>query len=248
MDVLVIDDHEIERAGRELVLARRGHRVAAVGWADARSVTSEAPVVLAVIRRDPTSFDRWERIRSAGPLHRFGAPDARHLVLLADALPLGPMAQLRLRRSGADAIIDGRTVTTGDHLHALVQTECIDTPPPLRLDDGRIRIGPRCDPEAVVAHVLAKGAVDGAFLQAFEPGTTQHQSGVTRRRAHTLRRKVAELGDLSAVPPASGGPVRDLSLPRWSDIVDFVNRCRGWDEADLALPASPMIPVLARPA
>lgn len=232
MDVLIVDDNEIERAGREVVLVRRGHRVVAVDWRQARTERFDASVVLAVVRRDPTAFDRWGRLRRSGPLQRLGAEDARRIVLTPDPAALDPIAELRLRRSGAAAVVASGAMTSGDRLDELVHETRFDLLP-LRLDGGRIEIGPKCDPEAVVAHVLAKAEVDDAYFRAFEPGTTQHGSGLTRRRAHTLRRKISALGDLSALPTSAGGPVRDLSLPRWSDMVDFVNRCRGWHVTDL---------------
>lgn len=244
MDVLVVDDSEIERAGRELVLSRRGHRVVAVDWTQAHSVSWGRGVVLAVVRRDPEAFDRFERLRLAGPLHRLGAGTVRRIVLTADPTPLSPVAQLRLRRSGAVAVLPSSLVPTGDLLDELVRTERFDQLT-WRPVIGRVAVGANCDPRAVVEHVLEKAVSDDAYLRAFEPGTAQNQSGLSRRRAHTLRRKVAELGDLEAMPASSGGPVRDLSLPRWNDVINFVNECRGWQSSDAPHGGRNVEPILA---
>lgn len=230
VDVLIVDDNEIERAGRELVLRRHGHRVRAIDWAAAGTVATEAEVVLAVVRRDPTTFDRWQRLRSAGGFRHLGRPDARVMALTADPV-LSPIARLRLARDGADGIFSTADMSTGVLLDAVVRVTrpTVSVPRPVI---GQVAIGGDCDPVAVVEHVLAKAATDPAYLRAFEPGTAQNACGLSRRRAHTLRVKVAALGDLTALAPATGGPVRDLSLPRWSDMVSFVNQCRIWSPDD----------------
>ncbi len=85
-----------------------------------------------------------------------------------------------------------------------------------------------------MAQVQELISVDVSYLEAFEPGNRQNQSGLSRRRAHTLRVKVAEWGDLSSRAYRSrGGPTRDLSLPLWFEMVAFVNLCRGRDDLDL---------------
>lgn len=231
VDVLVVDDDEIERAGRELVLDRRGHRVVGVGWGDLPAIDHDAEVVLAVVRRDPSSFDRWDRVRAAGRLDELGRAGSRTIALTADPVPVSPIARLRLRRAGAAGVLTTASVSTGDLLDDLVRAEQLAVNPPGG-SSGRVVIGPRCDPGSVVEHVLGKAAQDPAFADAFEPGLPRNQTGISRRRSHTLRVKVAELGDLRAVPPSSGGPVRDLSIPRWTDIVSFVNQCRVWDATD----------------
>lgn len=242
VDVLVVDDNEIERAGRELVLGRRGHRVVAVDWTKARRLESEADVVLAVVRRDTTTFDRWEALRAAGPLTRFGHGSAKRVALTVDTIAPSPMSHLRLRKAGADAVLASSQVDTGDLLDGLVRAVPVEPMRAWRLVVERVEVGTACDPRAVVSYVLEKAAADPVYLRAFEPGTPQNRSGVSRRRAHTLRRKVANLGDLRALTPMSGGPARDQSLPRWTDVVAFVNQCRGWHPTDEE-PSSTELPV-----
>lgn len=233
VDVLVVDDNEIERAGRELVLRRHGHRVEAIDWSAARMPPRRAEVVVAVVRRDLTSFDRWHRLRRAGGLHMLGRPGARVMALTSDPAPVSPIARWRLVRAGADGIFTTADLSTGVLLDAVVRVARPQASAP-RAVIGRVAIGPNCHPRAVVEHILEKAATDPAYLRAFEPGTAQNACGLSRRRAHTLRVKVAALGDLTALTPATGGPPRDLSLPRWSDMVDFVNLCRLWEPYDAA--------------
>lgn len=237
VDVLILDDDEIERSGRELVLRRHGHRVTAVDWGHATRTDHDAEVVLAVVRRDPTSFDRWDRVRLAGRLDQLGREGSRTLALTPEPLPVPPIARLRLLRAGVVGVLSTREVASGDLLDDLVRAEQLAVPPPTKLH-GRVVVGPRCDPRAVVEHVLSKAAEDPAYLRAFEPGTNQNASGISRRRAITLRERIAEFGDLRAMPPSTGGPERDLSRPRWHDIVSFVNHCRVWDATDVSHPAA----------
>lgn len=233
VDVLVVDDNEIERAGRAAVLRERGHRVRAVDWAGVEAGEQEVDVVLVLVRRDVSAFDRWDRLRTIGRLDGLGGPSARVVALTEDATPVTPLARLRLLRAGAAEVHVAGQLATGALLDALVRVR-VDCN---RLDTGsigRIEFGPRCDPSAVVDHVLTKAEEDEAYLRAFRPEVAQNQSGLTRRRAHTLRVRVANLGDLRSPAPCGGGPVRDLSLPRWNDMVRFVNLCRLWDPADPA--------------
>lgn len=235
VDVLVVDDNEIERCGRELLLTRRGHRVEATDWAEVDSTSGTAAVVLAVVRRDPTAFDRWHRLRRTDRLDQIGRAGARVVALTADPTPVAPLAMLRLRQAGASSVLVSSQVSSGDLLDALVRVELLDNSSQ-RSRLGRLIIGSRCNPGAVVEHVLTKAEGDDAYLRAFDPGVTQNGSGLSRRRAHTLRVKVSALGDIRPAMPCAGGPVRDLSLPRWSDMVDFVNACRLWDAADAGGP------------
>lgn len=238
VEVLLVDDNEIERVGREHVLRRRGHVVDAVDWASLRAKRSDADVVLAVVRRDTSKFDRWESLRLAGPMSRMGKSSAKRVALTVDTVPISPLSHLRLRRSGADAVLPASSVATGELLDDLVRNVPAEPPRPWRIAVERVEVGPNCDPRSVVAHVVEKAALDPSFLRAFEPGMLQNRCGLTRRRAHTLRVNVAKLGDLRALVPASGGPVRDQSLPRWSDMVAFVNQCRGWHQTDGEAPDS----------
>ena len=165
--------------------------------------------MLALVRRDVSAFDRWERLRSVGRLDGLGGPSARVVALTEDATPVTPLGRLRLLRAGATEVHVAGQLATGALLDALVR---------LRADRselgagrvGRIEFGPRCDPSAVVDHVLAKAEEDEAYVRAFHPEVAQNRSGLSRRRAHTLRVKVANLGDLRSPAPCGGGPVRDL--------------------------------------
>lgn len=241
MDVLVLDDNEIERAGRELVLQRLGHRADARDWRTASAAGGSLPapvdVVLAVLRRDLTDFDRWACLRRIDSLSQLVGPGGRVIALAADLRPASALARLRLAHHGVDELRSAADFPSGQLLDELVRspgTGGLST----NVTVGRLSVGRRCDPDAVIAHVLAMAERNPAYVRAFEPGVPQNGCGLSRRQAHTLRVKVAILGDLHATAAWSGGPVRDLSLPRWSDMVDFVNRCRVYDPFDDHLVAS----------
>lgn len=237
VDVVVVDDHEVERLGRELLLRRLGVDVAAGDWAQATGLlgTTRPALAVLVVRRDVSSWDRFRALHAAGDLRRTLGGSGHRLVAVADAAVLGsPLVRLRLAAAGIDEALLGSELATGDALAQLVSGALAgrSVEPSAAELDG-LRVGRRSAPGVVVERVLQLAERDPAYLRAFQAGHQQNDCGLTRRRAHTLRVKVAELGDLRTDPGRwSGGPVRDQSLPRWSEVVAFVNRCRGWHPDD----------------
>ncbi len=235
--VYVVDDDEIGRLGRELVLRRLGQEVVATTWADlaTRLDRGTAPdLVLAVVRRDRSQWDRYVVLRSAGDLRAAVGPDTRLVAAGGEAELDNPLLGLRLVASGFEELLHRDDLASAGQLAALVSGAVRGFDPrPGPADLAVSNVGPRSDPARVVERLAELAEDDPAYLRAFQPGYRQNQCGLTRRRAHTLRVKVALMGDLQPDPARSlGGPVRDQSLPRWTEMVAFVNACRGWEPGD----------------
>lgn len=237
--VVLIDDHEVGRAGRQALLEASGHRVRPATWSAIESLEldrhDDVELTLAVVRADHAAWDRYVALglrRSASGF--VGLPPGRVLAALSPGALANPLLGVRLARRGIDEAIPLLQIDNADALDALARGAVHGLPvAPSAAVLERLGVGRRTDPDAVLERVLALAETDPAYLRAFEPGLRQNESGLSRRRAHTLRVKLAELGDL--LPRADrgiGGPVRDWSLPPWSEVVAFVNRSRG--ASDLA--------------
>lgn len=235
--VLLVDDHEVESAGRTALLTRLGHDVEARSWSDL--VDQRAPLaadlVLLVVRRDKRAWDRYRAVAAIGDLRDRVAPDTRIVAVMADAGSRRPAIALRLCAAGATERVVTEELASAASLAALVA----DPAPACRPDDvelRELRLDRTSNPAAVVALIERLAAAEPAFHRAFHHGLAQNQSGLSRRRSHTLRVKVCRLGALAANPARSaGGPARDTSLARWHEVVAFVNRCRGWELDDEVL-------------
>lgn len=232
--VVLIDDHEVGRAGRQALLEACGHRVRPATWSAVESLElgrhDDVDLTLAVVRADPAAWDRYAAIglrRSASGF--VGLPPGRVLAALSPSALANPLLGVRLARRGIDEALPLLQIDNADALDALAHGAVHGLPvTPSAAALARLGVGRRTDPDGVLERVLALAETDPAYLRAFEPGLRQNESGLSRRRAHTLRVKLAELGDL--LPRADrgiGGPVRDWSLPSWSEVVAFVNHSRG---------------------
>ena len=168
--------------------------------------------------------------RARGLRTRIG-PDVRIAAVLDTAAYVNPLLRVRLAHAGVAEVLHRSQVADANGIGAVADgrvTGRSTEPDPSSL--MLLGVGRRTDPCRVIERVLELGTTDPAYLRAFTPGTQQNESGLSRRRAHTLRVKVAELGHVLPDPAgASGGPQRDRSLPRWSEIVEFVNLWRGWE-------------------
>lgn len=236
-NVVLVDDDEIERLGRELALERAGHAAQGVGWPDlAVHLDREAvpSAIVLVVRRDRSCWDRFAALRGAEKLHNTVGDGVRIVAVVGAREARNPLLGLRLGELGVGEVIERDALRSVDDLGRLVAGELAGVDPmPPRLELATLRVGRRSDPGRVLECVAAMAAENASYLRAFDPGVTQNQCGLSRRQARTLRVKVSELGDLLPNPSySSGGADRDLSLPRWGDMVDFVNRCRGWDPDD----------------
>lgn len=232
--VTVVDDLEVERVGRETMVVRAGHEVRAMTWDEVVGCDVDGDLVIVVVRADRTTWDRYGVLRTVGDIRRRVAAGARVVGVVDRRAHANPMIGLRLAAAGIAEILRHDQLETSTHLDDLVAGRLVGLDTWTRTHSlAALGAGRRCDPSRVVERILELGGGDGAYLRAFAPGYRQKESGLSRRRAHTLRVKVAEAGDL--LPPvgrATGGPVRDDSLPRWSDVVAFVNLCRGWHPTD----------------
>lgn len=242
ISILLVDDDEVELAGREIILRRLGLEVRATAWgplaADRADLTG-VTVAVVVVRRDTDRWDRYQVLRSMGDLRSVLGPQVRIVGLLEAGEALDPVIGLRLVAAGVGEVLALDRVRSGRDLLGVVSgARRGPSPAPSPSERFAARIGSRCHPDRVVDRVLEMAEDDPSFLRAFDPGVQQNECGLSRRRAHTLRVRVAELGDLHPAPGRSmGGPVRDRSLPRWAEVVDFVNRCRGhWPEDDATGP------------
>lgn len=232
--VVLIDDHEVGRVGRQALLEGCGHRVRPATWPAVEALQldrhDDVDVTLAVVRADPRSWDRYAALghhRSGGGF--VGLPPGRVLAALSPGDLANPLLGVRLARRGIDEAVARAQIDHAEALDELVRGTVHGLPVgPSPSALAHLGVGRRTDPDLVLERVASLAETDPAYLRAFEPGVRQNESGLTRRRAHTLRVKVAELGDL--LPSAErgiGGPVRDWSLPSWSAVVAYVNRSRG---------------------
>ena len=259
--IVVVDDDEVSAIGARVVLNRLGFDAAEVSWKDLRQQVAsvgEIDVLIAVVRRDPTSWDRYRSLHAAGDLRAHVAATTRVVAVTGAAEATNPLLGLRLHRAGVDDVLTQRHIQSVERLAAVASGHMVGLAPcpaPEALTPGFV--GRRSDPTQVIDLINRMALRDPAYLRAFTPGLAQSSSGLTRRRAHTLRVKIAKLGDLSPDPSRrTGGPVRDESVPRWSQVVPFVNQIRGWrpeddvielaDERGTRGPSMPTRPVFSR--
>lgn len=237
MRVLVIEDGDVGRLGRTAALESAGHEVQACRWLELEGFGGLGPfdVVVAVLAPDRSAWDRYAMLP---PLAKVvdGLTDTRVVGLLDGGAMANPVLRLRLVRAGVEAVVRGADVRSVDDMHRLVTDPAVTVPcRPSEIDLLAAGVTSGCDPDAVVGWVLERldGPLSDAYRNAFEPGFTQNACGLTRRQAHTLRVRLSKLGRIRPNPGYSGGgPERDRSLPRWSEVVAVVNLCRGlrWDE------------------
>lgn len=233
--VVVVDDDEVERLGRSLVLESAGHSCAPFSWREvaegAIDDRNDVDLVLASVRPDGTSWDHYASIERIRPIHgRLGSRSRIAAVVGSDVMSK-PLLGIRLHEVGVTEVVHRSQVDGRMGLDSVAKGLVAGRDPrptPQELD--RLRVGPRSDPGAVVRRIVELGESDESYFRAFAPGYQQNECGLSRRRAHTLRVQISSLGDLRADPSRSmGGPERDRSLPHWSEMVAFTNLCRGWD-------------------
>lgn len=249
--VWVIDDDDIGRHGRAAIFERLGHDVVATGFAglewgvvgwppeaepepsgETRASVGGDPVdlVFAAIRPDLTGWDRFATIPLLGRVRPALAAGGRVAALLLGPAIGNPLLRLRLHRAGVDELLSRPHVSTEAALRSLVTGELQGmAPKPSNRELALAGVGPDADPEALITWVLEKAEGNPAYLRAFDPLRHQNQSGLSRRQAINLRTQLARRGRVVADPSRmAGGPVRDQSLPRWSEVVTVTNLCRGY--------------------
>ena len=235
--LLIVDDVEIERIGRTVAIERSGHRAVGISWGELTGHPLRLlhpTLVILVLRREVGSWDRYYVLREAQDLRSAVGQAARMVAVVGRRSGLNPLLGLRLAGSGVTEVLDHRDLASVRDLEDLIAGHLRGSDPvPSNSDLASMRVGRRSDPTRVIDRILSMAASDPSYLRAFDPGLLQNECGLSRRRAHTLRVKVSELGDLlPSTSYSNGGPLRDLSLPRWTDMVAFVNLCRGWDPDD----------------
>lgn len=232
--VVVVDDAEVPAIGAQVVLERLGVDAVETPWAgldDRLPKTSEVDLVLAVVRRDVRHWDRYNSLRRMGGLRGLVGPRTR-VVAAASAVDLAnPLFGLRLEAAGVTEVVAREQLESVDRLLSLVTGSLVGRSPRPSTEALSIGlVGPRSNPSLVIESLMEMARSDPAYLKAFAPGLALNRSGLSRRRAHTVRVKVSQMADLSADPVRSfsGGPVRDRSVPFWSEVVRYVNQARGW--------------------
>jgi hypothetical protein len=245
--VVLIDDHDVGRAGRQALLEARGHRVHPVTWSELASLAldqhDDVDLALAVVRADHGSWDRYAALgRGRLSTAQGGLAPGRLLAAVAPSEMANPLLGVRLARRGFREAVPRQHVDRADALDGLARAAVHGLPvAPSAAVLARLGVGRSTDPDGVLDRVMALAGTDPAYLRAFEPGLRQNESGLTRRRAHTLRVKVAELGDLlPRTERAVGATARDWSLASWRDVVAYVNLSRGVGDRPHALGSDPL--------
>ena len=241
--VLVIDDCEIERLGRATALERLGHAVTVSSWSEfeaAPAIPTSCEFVLAVVRPDLTAWDRYRSIQSLGLVRSMVGRRCRVVAGLAASGLANPLVRLRLHRSGVTEVVAYASLPDGRSLANLLD-RCLPTQAsaPSPMDLALVGVGANSDPSSVVEWVLSAAEETPSVLQAFEPNVQQNQTGLSRRQALRLRARLTDLGAVQATRGQGGGPARDCSLPRWSEVIAIVNLCRGWESTSTPFVAPP---------
>lgn len=232
--VVVFDEHEVTGIGRAVALRRRGHR-AAVGDLRSRAGRS-ADLVLGVVHRAADRWDRFESIERLAPVAAT-VESPRRVAVVDGGGPVDPLVARRLALAGFTELVPREAVLSIDGLDALASGRLAGA---VLADPCPWGLPSACDPGAVVRYVLDRGRAEPGLLAAFDDPRPLKETGVSRRRSSTIRRRITELGALHpSLSAYTGGAERDRSVARWSVVVDFVNRCRGWHPDDVVSAALP---------
>lgn len=235
-NVVIVDDAEIGCLGWLKAVEEPGHHARAMNWDAAGQGSPEfggIDLMILVLRRDPQSWDRYRALGHGRCLRGGVGPACRMVAVLDPREMANPMIGLRLASLGVDEVIPAHQLRTRSAAADLIDGQLGGSDPrPSSVQLAARRVGRRSDPNQVISHLLNLPS-EPDYLRAFDPYLRQNQCGLSRRQALTLRRKVCEIGDLAPDPSnGAGGPVRNRSMPRWSEVVAFVNECRGWDPDD----------------
>ena len=240
VDVILIDSGEVPRLGRAAVLAGLGLEVDAISWDWVPSVVAERlegatdspSLVIAALRPDCTTWDRYGALGSLAELVATMPATTRVVALAWGEALLNPLLGLRMVRAGIHRLVPGGEATDSAGLTRVVEDPKVGREPgPSRRDLTLAGVTASTDPDGVVAWVteMMAGAADPTYYErAFEAAYNQKTCGLARRAAHNLRVQVTRRAAMAApIGQGGGGPVRDFSLPRWNDVVEVANLCRG---------------------
>lgn len=230
--VLVAELNEIERFGRVAALRSLGWRAEGVASDDldgSYCQLGDFDVVLFGVASDRDSWDSYKAIEAVERLRR--TPTEPRVLGVVAALD-NPLLGVRLARAGVHVLWHRDDLQTVARLGGAVSGELVGyEPQPISCVLGRIGVGPRTNPAAVLDYVRSEG-IDAAFAV----GLTQSDTGLSRRRIMRIRRDITDLADLrTAAARGCGGPVRNMSQPTWSEVVAYVNLARGNTNATSAM-------------
>ena len=239
--VLIVDDREISRLGRAAVFTGMGLEPVVSSWDHIEAAIDQGRIevdrvglVIASLRPNVESWDRFGAVGTLAKLVAAAPASARIVALLRGPAIDNPMLGLRLARAGVHRVVASGEASSTEQIRRLVEDPSVGwAPAPSHSDLALLSVAPATDPEAVVAWVMDRLLADPdaeAYRNAFRPGVAQNACGLSRRKAHSMRVRLTALGRL-AVSPArfGGGPIKDCTLPRWTEVIAIANLCRGYD-------------------
>lgn len=231
--LVVVERSEVSRLGRAAV----ARRALGAGWevttadpdSDLRGV--KADLVVAVVAPDGRGFDRYDVVDRIGQLVHGTRADAQGAVpvgatVVAATVHPNPLLDIRLVAAGVHRVVsvDAVSRSDGGHFAAVVEA-AVGSARGGGGDEERqdpVRWA-GTDPGAVLAYVAAHG-----IQEAFAPGSSQVESGLSRRGIMRVRRDLAELGGIRpSLHRYTGGADRRIDLPTWREVVTYVNCARG---------------------
>lgn len=176
--VLVVDNGEVGRLGRAAALEVAGHRPTAMGWEEAARLVDEPgstqfDLVLAALRPDPSSWDRYGSLTTAGKLAR-NLPGQPEMVALVwgDGVD-NPLLGVRMARAGISRAVPSTDAGSSDDLHAIVTDATVGVrPTPTSQQLACVGVGVETDPDAVIAWIqdrMDHPEHGPAYRNAFEP-------------------------------------------------------------------------------
>ena len=233
--IIVVEADEIENAGTVAALRTEGLDVVGVSpnpgdiWLDDR--WSATDTVIAGLGGCGDGWDRFSLVDQLDELTR-NHPGLRVVGLLRS--PLNPVVSLRLHLAGVSEIYDGASRRSAAALRDLaLVTSSRAAPSPDYRELARLGIGRRCDPARALALVATP-----ELRRALDTNLSQRATGLSRRAVERIRRVVSAAADLRPCPSSStGGAHRDLSLPTWRQVIDFVEMARGATDTSGRIPS-----------
>ncbi len=162
-----------------------------------------------------------------------------------------PLLGVRMARAGISRAVPSTDAGSSDDLHAIVTDATVGVrPTPTSQQLACVGVGVETDPDAVIAWIqdrMDHPEHGPAYRNAFEPMFAQNTCGLSRRQAYALRVGLTKAGRiLTPVGRSGGGPVSDVSLPRWSEVISVANLCRGVDVMSRSADAVDAVPVPRR--
>jgi hypothetical protein len=177
-------------------------------------------VVVVAAYHGSASFDRFVGVEAVDQLRRTDDPPSIFVIGLAAE---NPFLEVRLAEAGADHLYLRDEVATIDGLVDAVRRPDVDHEP---RSSAKSMI-PGLNGPTGLNRLLRR--LEGLDLhEAFHPGLSQAETGLSRRKAINARHLVHETAKLdSATHNRTGGMYDRGFVPTWREVVEFVNRARG---------------------